>query len=486
MKFFPDPQTVVAFKIGSLTFDVRWYALLILTGALIAYLVMRKNLKETRYFDMDYFDSLFVYTLWVGILGARLWFCIFFNFKYYFSNPINIIRIWDGGLAIQGGLFAGVLFASLSLRKHHYSALKVADNVLPEVLIAQAVGRWGNFVNKECHGGEVSEEYFGGILSFIKEGMFIDGHYYEPLFLYESLLCLVGFALIYFILRKHQNKRGDQAWAYLMWYGVIRFFIEARRTDSLYLGNIKMAQLTSILFLIIGLLGYLGVLDRFIRKIKPTLIFDFDGTLMDTREGITEAYRFLFQKYSDESKFTDEIRNEIIGPALRDLFPKYFPGVDYDTLYKDYHEKQTEVAKTANHPTAHSAEVLKFLHEQGYKIGIVSTRSKEGIESILNDFNLRDYVDDICGLRDVNKLKPDPEGIFYLINRNGWEHDCVMIGDSLMDVNCGLNYGAYTVAYISDPKREEELRAAANETIFDTEELYAILNRDISFTYNEK
>lgn len=486
MKFFPDPQTVVAFKIGSLTFDVRWYALLILTGALIAYLVMRKNLKETRYFDMDYFDSLFVYTLWVGILGARLWFCIFFNFKYYFSNPINIIRIWDGGLAIQGGLFAGVLFASLSLRKHHYSALKVADNVLPEVLIAQAVGRWGNFVNKECHGGEVSEEYFDGILSFIKEGMYIDGHYYEPLFLYESLLCLVGFALIYFILRKHQNKRGDQAWAYLMWYGVIRFFIEARRTDSLYLGNIKMAQLTSILFLIIGLLGYLGVLDRFIRKIKPTLIFDFDGTLMDTREGITEAYRFLFQKYSDESKFTDEIRNEIIGPALRDLFPKYFPGIDYDTLYKDYHEKQTEVAKTANHPTAHSAEVLKFLHEQGYKIGIVSTRSKEGIENILNDFNLRDYVDDICGLRDVNKLKPDPEGIFYLINRNGWEHDCVMIGDSLMDVNCGLNYGAYTVAYISDPKREEELRAAANETIFDTEELYAILNRDTSFTYNEK
>ena len=486
MQFFPDPQTVVAFKIGSLTFDVRWYALLILSGAFIAYLVMRKNLKEVRYFDMDYFDSLFVYTLWAGIIGARLWFCIFFNFRYYFSNPIEIIRIWDGGLAIQGGLFAGTLFAYLSLRKHHYSTLKVADNVLPEVLIAQAVGRWGNFVNKECHGAEVGEEYFNGILYFLKEGMLIDGHYYEPLFFYESVLCLIGFSLIYFILRKTQNKRGDQAWAYLMWYGVIRFFIEARRTDSLYLGNIKMAQLTSIFFVIVGVLGYLGVLDRFIKKDKPTLIFDFDGTLMDTREGITEAYRYLFKKYSDESKFTDEIKNEIIGPALKDLFPKYFPGIDYDTLYKDYHERQTQVAKTANHPTTHSAEVLKFLHEQGYRIGIVSTRSKEGIEGILSDFSLRDYVDDICGLRDVSRLKPDPEGIFNLINKNGWQHDCVMVGDSLMDINCGLNYGAYTVAYISDPKREEELKAAANETIRDTEELYAILNKDISFTYNKK
>ncbi len=486
MQFFPDPQTVIAFKIGSLTFDIRWYALLILTGAFIAYLVMRKNLKEVRYFDMDFFDSLFIYTLWAGIIGARLWFCIFFNFKYYFFNPLEIIRIWDGGLAIQGGLFAGVLFAYFFLSRHHYSTLKVADNVLPEVLIAQAVGRWGNFVNKECHGGEVSEEFYNGILFFLKEGMYIDGHYYEPLFFYESVLCLVGFALIYFVLRKHQNKRGDQAWAYLMWYGVIRFFIEARRTDSLYLGNFKMAQLTSIFFVIVGILGYLGVLEKFIKKERPTLIFDFDGTLMDTREGITEAYRHLFRKYSDESKFTDEVKNEIIGPALKDLFPKYFPGIDYDTLYKDYHDKQIEVAKTANHPTEHSAEVLKTLHEKGYHIGIVSTRSKEGIENILNDFKLREYVDDICGVKDVSKLKPDPEGIFYLINRNGWQHDCVMIGDSLMDVNCGLNYGAYTVGYISDPSREAELKVAANDTISNTAELYDILDRKISFTFNEK
>ena len=486
MQFFPDSETFISFNIGSISLDVRWYAVLILTGAFLAYLVMRKNVKEAKYIDLDFFDSLFVYTLWVGILGARLWFCIFYNFSYYFSHPIEIIRIWDGGLAIQGGLFFGALFAYYLIKKNHYSFLKFADIILPEVLIGQGIGRWGNFVNKECHGAEVSEEYFNGILSFIKEGMYINGHYYEPLFFYESVLCILGFVLIYFILRRFQNKRGDLAYAYLMWYGLIRFFIEQRRTDSLYIGNLKMAQVTSVVFFVIGILGYLGVLNKLLKKDKPTLIFDFDGTLIDTTESIVEGYRALFKKYSDESKFTDEVRQQIIGPALRDLFPIYFPGIEYDTLYKDYHDRQIEVAKTSNKPTANSAEVLKNLHEQGYNIGIVSTRSREGIEGILKDFNLQDYVDGICGLRDVEKLKPNPEGIFKLVNNNGWNKDTIMIGDSLMDMGCGNNYGAYTVAYISDPKREEELTKVANETIKDMNELYGILNKDISFTYNKK
>ena len=486
MQFFPDSETFISFNIGSISLDVRWYAVLILTGAFLAYLVMRKNVKEAKYIDLDFFDSLFVYTLWVGILGARLWFCVFYNFSYYFSHPIEIIRIWDGGLAIQGGLFFGALFAYYLIKKNHYSFLKFADIILPEVLIGQGIGRWGNFVNKECHGAEVSEEYFNGILSFIKEGMYINGHYYEPLFFYESVLCILGFVLIYFILRRFQNKRGDLAYAYLMWYGLIRFFIEQRRTDSLYIGNLKMAQVTSVVFFVIGILGYLGVLNKLLKKDKPTLIFDFDGTLIDTTESIVEGYRALFKKYSDESKFTDEVRQQIIGPALRDLFPIYFPGIEYDTLYKDYHDRQIEVAKTSNKPTANSVEVLKNLHEQGYNIGIVSTRSREGIEGILKDFNLQDYVDGICGLRDVEKLKPNPEGIFKLVNNNGWNKDTIMIGDSLMDMGCGNNYGAYTVAYISDPKREEELSKVANETIKDMNELYGILNKDISFTYNKK
>ena len=486
MQFFPDEQTFLMFKIGNISLDIRWYAVLILTGALITYLISKKDIKKVKYIDLDFFDSMAVYTLWVGIIGARLWFCIFYNFSYYMANPLEIIRIWDGGLAIQGGIVFGALFAYLYMKKNHYTFFKLADLILPNVLLAQAIGRWGNFVNKECHGAEVAESYYDGILSFLKQGMYINGHYYEPMFFYESILCILGWVLIYFVLKKYQNKRGDLVYGYLMWYGLIRFFIEGRRTDSLYLGNLKMAQLTSVLFLIIGLLGYLGFFERFIKKEKPTLLFDFDGTLVDTKQGIVEAYRALFKKYSDEAKFTDEVKQEIIGPALKDLFPKYFPGIDYDTLYVDYRKRQLEVSKTTNHPTPNSEQVLKQLHEEGYHIAIISTRSHEGIEEILKDFSLEGYIDDICGLRDVKNLKPDPEAIFKIVNKNGWNRECIMVGDSLMDINCGLNYGAYTVAYLDDPARSEILAKTANESITDMIDILEIVKKDIYFTYDKK
>ena len=485
ISFFPNEQTFVLINIFGLTLDIRWYAVLIMTGAAIAYYFCRKGIKESKFIDLDFFDNLFIFTLWVGIIGARLWFCMFYNFSYYISNPIEIIRIWDGGLAIQGGLVFGALFAYFYVKKHKYPFMKLVDIILPNVLVAQAIGRWGNFVNKECHGGEVSEEYFNGLLSFLKNGMNINGHYYEPLFFYESILCFIGWIIIQFVLRKRQNKRGDLAYAYLMWYGIVRFFIEARRTDSLYLGNFKMAQLTSIVFVIVGLLGYLGVLNKLFKKRnKPTLMFDFDGTLMDTKHGIIEAYKALFEKYSDVSLFTDEVKDEIIGPALRDIFPKYFPGIDYDTLYADYRKRQLEVSKETTRPTKNTTEVLKKLHDDGYKIGIISTRSKEGIKQLLDEFDLAQYIDDICGLKDVEKSKPDPEGIFKMINNNNWNRECVMIGDSLMDMGCGFNYGAYNVAYISQASRKDELSKASNVTIEDMNELLDILNSDISFTYN--
>ena len=129
---------------------------------------------------------------------------------------------------------------------------------------------------------------------------------------------------------------------------------------------------------------------------------------------------------------------------------------------------------------------MKKLHEDGYKIAIVSTRSHEGIESLLDDFDLRQYVDDICGLKDVEKLKPDPEAIFKLVNRNGWNKEAVMIGDSLMDIRCGSNYGAFTVAFLNDPERSELLSKEANRSISDMADLIPILNETNAFTYDEK
>ena len=479
--FFPDSKTFLS--IGKV--DIKWYAVLIMIGALGTYLVSRKEFKRAKYTDMDFFDSLFVYTLWVGIIGARLWFCAFYNFQFYLENPSAIIRVWDGGLAIQGGLVFGAIFAFIYSKAHKYPFMRILDIVLPNVLIGQAFGRWGNFINQECHGGEVAETYFSGILSFLKEGMFIDGHYYEPLFFYESMLCLLGWLLIHFIMRKFQNRRGDLAYGYLMWYGVVRFFIEGRRTDSLYFGEYRMAQLTSIAFVIIGLLGYFGAFVFATKSRKPTLIFDFDGTLIDTSESIYAGYEACFKKYSTIKKFTKRVKNEVLGPALKDIFPKYFPNHDFDEVYETYRTRQQEVAPITNHPFDNVVETLKDLHEQGYHIGILSTRNKEGIKEILDSFNMSEYVDDICGLKDVTNLKPHPEGIITLVNKNKWNKDCVLVGDSLMDIECGKNYGAYTVAFISNPSRSKDLVDAAKIAITDITQIKEVLSTVKQFTDTE-
>ena len=484
MNLFPDEKTFISFNIGS-SIDIRWYAVLIMLGAVFTYLVSKHEFKKAKYTDLEFFDSLFIYALWVGIIGARLWYCVFFNLDFYLKNPGNIIRIWDGGLAIQGGLVAGAIFAFIYCRINRYPFLKILDMILPNVLIGQAFGRWGNFLNRECHGGVVAESYFDGILSFLKQGMYIDGHYYEPLFFYESMGCIIGWLIIHFILKRHQNKRGDLAYAYMMWYGVIRFFIEARRTDSLLIGSFKMAQVTSVFFILIGLLGYIGVLKKVFKSQKPTLIFDFDGTLIDTSKSIIEAYRACFKKYSSEKCFTKKVQNEILGPALKDLFPKYFPDYDYETVLATYRARQKEVAPKTNHPTENALQTLKHLHELGYKIGIVSTRTTEGIYEILKDFDMDKYVDAVCGLNDVTNLKPDPEGIIMLVNKNKWNKDVIMIGDSMMDIKCGENYGAYTVAYISNKTRKNELNEVADCSIDDMEQLNQILNFDTNFTYNK-
>ena len=484
INLLPDKQTLISFDFGG-SLDIKWYAALIMLGALGTFLVSRHDFKKAKYTDMDFFESLFVYTLCVGIIGARLWFCAFFNFNYYISNPIEIIKVWNGGLAIQGGLVFGALFAFIYCRVYHYSFLKILDIILPNVLIGQAFGRWGNFINGECHGGEVLESYFDGILSFLKEGMYIGGHYYEPLFFFESSLCIIGWFVIHFIVKRFQNKRGDLAYAYLMWYGVVRFFIEGQRTDSLLLGSFKMAQLTSVLFVVVGVLGYLGIIKKYIKPEKPTIIFDFDGTLIDTSASIIEAYKACFKKFSNPKLFTKKVQNEVLGPALKDIFPKYFPDYDYETVYATYRQRQNEVSPKTNHPTENAAEVLQYLHEHGYKVGILSTRTTKGIEEILRDFKLEKYVDDICGLNDVTNLKPDPEGLIMMINKNKWNKDCILVGDSLMDMECGLNYGAYTVGYISNKARKKEMSEIAHCSITDMEQLLQILDFDINFTHDK-
>ncbi len=141
-------------------------------------------------------------------------------------------------------------------KKNKLQLIEILDICAPALIIGKIIGRWGNFFNSEAHGGIVTKEFLEGLHlpNFIINGMYINGNYYHPTFLYESLLNLVCFIVLMILRRNKKIRLGVITGIYLMWYSVIRFFIESLRTDSLMLGSLRMAQVISIVLFIVGLL----------------------------------------------------------------------------------------------------------------------------------------------------------------------------------------------------------------------------------------
>lgn len=259
MTFFPDGRTFVT--IGN--FSIYWYGVLICIGMIMACILSARNYKK-KGLDSDKFFDLALPVLVIGVLGARIWYVIF-TWDFYKNNLSEIINIHGGGLAIHGGLIFGMLTALIVLKKQKVTFSDATDCVMPNVFLAQALGRWGNFFNQEAYGRECTREFLEGmhLPRFIINGMHINGTYWHPTFLYESVFNVIGFIIVTFIVyrifSKNENLKNKQYVGlsfYLIWYGIGRFFIEALRTDSLMFGPIRVAQLISILFVIGGLLLY--------------------------------------------------------------------------------------------------------------------------------------------------------------------------------------------------------------------------------------
>ena len=237
-------------------FHIYWYSVLIATGIIIGlYLLMKEASKQN--ISKDTIIDIAFYTIIWGIIGARIYYVIF-NIKPYLSNPISILYVWEGGLAIYGAIIAGFITLIYQTKKKNIALGKLTDMIVPSLILAQAIGRWGNFFNQEAHGGIVTLEFLKKIHipNFIIKGMYINGNYYHPTFFYESLWCLLGFILLVIIRRLLKNsKDGTLTFIYLIWYGIGRFFIEGLRTDSLYLGIFRISQIVSIVIIIIGIIG---------------------------------------------------------------------------------------------------------------------------------------------------------------------------------------------------------------------------------------
>ena len=242
----------VAFNIFG--FNVYYYSLCILLGVIVAYILITREGKKQG-LPKEFISDLIFYTLIIGILGARVYYCIF-NLDYYLANPSEILKIYNGGLAIHGGVIAGLIFVYFYTKKKNVSFIKILDIVAPAVIIAQSFGRWGNFFNQEAHGGITTYQNLKNmhIPEFIINGMHIEGKYYYPTFFFESIWCLIGF-IILMIARKNKNlRKGFQIGFYFIWYGIGRFFIETLRTDSLMFFGLKIAQIVSLIGIIIGII----------------------------------------------------------------------------------------------------------------------------------------------------------------------------------------------------------------------------------------
>ncbi|HDB3135853.1 TPA: prolipoprotein diacylglyceryl transferase [Staphylococcus aureus] len=240
----------VAFNLGPLS--VRWYGIIIAVGILLGYFVAQRALVKAGLHKDTLVDIIF-YSALFGFIAARIYFVIF-QWPYYAENPSEIIKIWHGGIAIHGGLIGGFIAGVIVCKVKNLNPFQIGDIVAPSIILEQGIGRWGNFMNHEAHGGPVSRAFLEQLHlpNFIIENMYINGQYYHPTFLYESIWDVAGFIILVNI-RKHL-KLGETFFLYLTWYSIGRFFIEGLRTDSLMLtSNIRVAQLVSILLILISI-----------------------------------------------------------------------------------------------------------------------------------------------------------------------------------------------------------------------------------------
>ena len=217
----------VAFTIFGI--DIMWYGVLMSLGMILGSLIAMKEAKRVDLKEDDILD-LAIFAIPLGLLGARLYY-VLFNLDYYLENPSQILNFRGGGMAIHGALITGFLTGYIFCKIRKLDFFKMADTVILGMPLAQSIGRWGNFINQEAHGGPTDLPW----------GIMVDGVKVHPTFLYESIWDL-GIFIFLVMFRKNKKYDGQVLFYYIGLYSLGRFFIEGLRTDSLMIGPLRMPQ----------------------------------------------------------------------------------------------------------------------------------------------------------------------------------------------------------------------------------------------------
>ncbi|MBU3194908.1 prolipoprotein diacylglyceryl transferase [Clostridium algidicarnis] len=249
----------VAFNIFGI--DLMWYGIIISFGVMLGLIIISYTSK-LKSVSFDNIIDTFLIAFPIAIIGARAYY-VAFEFESYRGDIVSMFNLRQGGLAIHGGVIFGVLAAYLYSKKKKFDFLSMIDVVAPSLILAQGIGRWGNFINKEAHGGPVTFEFISKFPGFIQRGMNIGGIYYHPTFLYESIWNLIVFFILIILLkRRKEEEKGTIIAYYAVLYSVGRFFIEGLRTDSLMVLGLRTAQIVSLLLIIAGLVSIFIIKKR--------------------------------------------------------------------------------------------------------------------------------------------------------------------------------------------------------------------------------
>ncbi len=241
----------ILIQIGNI--QIYWYSFILFIAFILGCFLALKEAKKQDISE-EFMINLFFYMIPICLVGARLYY-ILFNLDYYLQDPVEMLKVWEGGLAIHGGVISAFIFIVYYTKKHNVKLFKLTDILVISLILGQIMGRWGNFMNSEAYGPETTLSFLNSIHipKFIINGMFINGAYYHPTFLYESLWNLIGLIIMLIIRKNKNNKIGYLSAFYLIWYGIGRFLIEGLRTDSLMFFNLKIAQIVSIVMVLCGI-----------------------------------------------------------------------------------------------------------------------------------------------------------------------------------------------------------------------------------------
>lgn len=231
-------------------FSIYWYGFFIVSAIMLSFFLAKGRIEKKKLdfgITLDNLYDFIIGAVFVSILSARLYY-VLFNLKYYLANPSEILQIWNGGLAIYGGIIGAIVYSLIFCRRKKIIFYNLADLATPYLALSQAIGRWGNFINQEAYGYVTNLPWKMGIF----DSSLGDYIYVHPTFFYESIC---NFILFWILMKISKNRKfeGQIFFLYMIGYGIIRSVVEGLRTDSLMIGNFRISQVLSLLF--VGLFG---------------------------------------------------------------------------------------------------------------------------------------------------------------------------------------------------------------------------------------